>query len=171
MKRVLFIIAPLNFNDAELEMPKEILEDAGMICDVASLTSGPAKGMNGLMTKPDFVVDKVDIENYAGVVVVGGSGSPVLSKNEKILSILQKAVTLKKIIGAICLGSLTLLKAGILTGKKGTGWKCPEMMQTFSSGGGQFVDQGVVLDGYIVTAQGPQFAEEFGKKLLELLKK
>lgn len=171
MKRVLFIIAPSNFRDEELDEPKTLLEDAGFVCDVASTTMDPVQGMLGLLVKPDLLVDTVLVENYAAVIVVGGSGSPALSRNEKVLIIVRNAVTKNKVVGAICFGALTVAQSGILKGKKGTGWKHQDTLQAFKENGATYIDEGVVVDGKIVTAQGPSVATLFGKKLLELLKR
>ncbi len=169
MKRVLFIIAPSNFRDEELEEPKGILEDAGCICDIASTITGPVRGMLGLLVRPRLTVDNVEVENYDAVVVVGGGGSPALSTNEKVLQLIQKASHLNKVIGSICFGSLTTARAGVLKGKKGTGWKHPDTLKAFQQNNAEYVDESVVVDGKIVTAQGPHVAAQFGKKLLELL--
>ncbi len=171
VKRILFIIAPSSFRDEELEEPKGILEDAGCICDVASTTVSPVRGMLGLIVKPDVLVDNMSVENYDAVIVVGGSGSPVLSTNKKVLEIVQKAAQLGKVIGSICFGSLTTARAGVLKGKNGTGWKHAETVKAFQQNGALYVDEGVVVDGGIVTAQGPQVATAFGKKVLELVKR
>ncbi len=170
MKRILFIIAPSNFRDEELDQPKAMLEDAGFICDVASTTTDPVQGMLGMLVKPDFLVEKVTVDNYAAVVVVGGSGSPALSKNSKVLEIVKTATEKNKVIGAICFGALTPARSGILKGRKGTGWKHPDTLQAFKENGATYIDEGVVVDGKIVTAQGPAVAKQFGKKLLELVK-
>lgn len=170
VKRVLFIIAPANFRDEELEQPKGILEDAGLICDVASTTTDPVKGMLGLLVRPDMTITHVDIGHYDGLVIVGGSGSPILSRNDIVLGLVQGAAQAGKVVGSICFGSLTTARAGILKGKKGTGWKHADTLAAFREGGAEYVDQGVVVDGNIVTAQGPQVASEFGRKLLELLR-
>lgn len=170
MKRVLFIIAPSNFRDEELEEPKTILEDAGFVCDIASTTTDPVQGMLGLLVKPNLLVDTVLVENYAAVIVVGGSGSPVLSRNAKVISLVQQAAQQGKIVGAICFGALTVARSGILKGKKGTGWNHPDTLKAFQDSRATYVDEGVIVDGKIVTAQGPTVAKVFGKKLLELVK-
>ena len=41
--------------------------------------------------------------------------------------------------------------------------------EILTKGGAEFVNQNVVVDGKIITANGPHAAEEFGKKVLEAL--
>jgi len=170
MKRILFIIAPSNFRDEELNEPKTILEDAEFVCDIASTITDPVKGMLGMLVKPDMLVDNVVVDNYSAVVIVGGSGSPALSKNETVVAIVREASAKNKVIGAICFGALTAARSGTLKGKNGTGWKHQDTLQAFKENGATYVDEGVVVDGKIVTAQGPSVAKEFGKKILEVLK-
>jgi protease I len=165
MGNVLFIIAQKNFRDEELSVPKNILEDASYRCDVASITTEPAKGMLGIIVKPDLAVKNVSAGNYELVVVIGGGGSPALMNYPEVLSVVRNA---KKIAG-ICLGPMTLAKAGVLNGKKATVFETAESKRLFEQEGAIFLKQDVVVDGDIVTANGPEAAEEFGNELLKLL--
>jgi len=171
MARVLFIIAQKNFRDEELLHPKKILEDGGYQCDIASITREPAVGMLGAQVKPDLAVKEAKIDDYDAVIVVGGSGSPTLAEHEEVLRLLQEAAANKKIIGAICLGPMVLARAGVLAGKKATIWCSPSKKEVsyLEDGGAQFVEQDVVQDGNIITANGPHAANEFGKTILKAL--
>jgi protease I len=63
MGKVLFIIAQMNYRDEELLTPKQILENSGYECDVASITADPATGMLGGVVKPDLAVHSVDLKD------------------------------------------------------------------------------------------------------------
>ncbi len=166
MGDVLFIIAQKDFRDEELETPKGILEGKGHKCEVASITTNPAKGMLGAIVKPDIAVKDVNVNNYKLVVVVGGAGSPTLMNYPEVLNVVRGA---KKIAG-ICLGPMALAKAGVLNGKKATVFETAESKKLFRENGAIFSGEDVVVDGNIVTANGPNAAEEFGQALVELLK-
>ncbi|MBN1156698.1 DJ-1/PfpI family protein [Candidatus Woesearchaeota archaeon] len=167
MKNVLFIIAQKNFRDEELETPKTMLEEAGHRCDVASITAEPAKGALGAVVNPDIAIKDVDINEYELVVVVGGAGSPTLMNYPEVLSVVRGA----KKLAAICLGPMTLAKAGVLNGKKATVFETAESRKVFQENGVIFVRKDVVVDGDIVTANGPGAAEEFGEEVAKLLEK
>ena len=170
MGKVLFIIAPVNYRDEELSKPKEILERAGYEVNVASLTVDPATGMLGGVVRPDLAVRDVDITDYDMVVVVGGTGSPELAKHQEVIDLLALAEDKGKKLGAICLGPMVLAKAGVLQDKRATVFRTKESVAALEQGGAVFVDQSVVVDKDLVTANGPGAAEAFGNELVKLLR-
>lgn len=166
MPKVLFIIAQNNFRDEELLKPKRIVENAGIKVEVASITTKLAKGMLGAEVYPDLAVKDADPDEYEYIIVVGGSGSPTLLNYSEVLDLVSNA----KNTAAICLGPIVLAKAGVLEGKKATVFKTSESLAALEDGGATFVDKSLVVDGKLVTANGPGAAEEFGEKLVEIIK-
>jgi protease I len=63
-----------------------------------------------------------------------------------------------------------LAKAGVLEGKKATVFSTPDSISALQRGGAILVDNNVVVDSRLVTANGPASAEEFGNALVNLLK-
>ena len=163
--KVLFIIAQNNFRDEELSVPKGIIEKAGYDVEVASLTTGTAAGMLGAKVKPDLAVKEVDTNKYEYVVVVGGSGSALLAQDPDVIKVVSNA----KNVGGICLGSMTLAKAGVLYGKKATGFNTSELVNAMDEGGATYTGEEITVDGTTVTASGPKAAERFGRKIVEVL--
>lgn len=169
---ILFIIAQKDFRDEELEEPKKVLEEAGHRVVIASITTEPAIGMFGMEVKPDLAVKDAKVDDYAGIVIIGGAGSPTLGNYDEVLTLLKDAFNEGKLIGAICLGPTVLAKAGILNGKRATVWAsltARDGIEVLESNGAVYVKEDVVVDGNIVTAKGPEVATEFGKKLVEML--
>ncbi|HIH23221.1 TPA: hypothetical protein HA238_05830 [Candidatus Micrarchaeota archaeon] len=72
---------------------------------------------------------------------------------------------------AICLGPTVLAKAGLLNGIKATVFRTPDSLRILRDNKAIYANDPVVVDGNIVTAEGPKSAETFGKKIIELLKK
>ena len=72
---LLFAIAPEQFRDDELEIPRRIFKEAGIGVDIASTTPGMCTGMLGVAVEAIMSFNDVDPDDYAGSVVVGGSGS------------------------------------------------------------------------------------------------
>lgn len=170
-KKVLFIIAQQNFRDEELETPKRILEENGIQTTVASITRSEASGMLGARVQPDIIVRDINPEHYDALIVVGGSGSPRLADYPEVLSVIRRFDEQKKLIAAICLATTVLAKAGILDGVTVTVYPTDWSIATLQRYGANYTEKHVVVDGRIVTADGPQSAEEFAKKILELLGK
>ena len=170
MTRALFLIAQENFRDEELQKPKKILEDGGVEVRVASVEKGEARGMFGLRVMPDLTVREANPNDYDALVIVGGSGSPKLADYPEVLDLVRRFNQQEKLIGAICLGPYILARAGILEGRKVTLFPSDFALAEVRRNGGEYLEEDVVVDGNLVTANGPQSAEKFGKKLLEKLK-
>lgn len=171
MAKVLFIVAKQGFRDEEFLIPAKILSEAGHQISVASNTSDTAYGAGGTKVKVDYSLDKVKVDDFDLVVFVGGPGALENLNNELSYQIARQA-SLKK-LGAICIAPTILALAGVLKGKKATVWSSPvfkESIEILEKNGAFYQNQAVVVDGNLVTANGPQAAQEFGEKLKELLK-
>lgn len=169
-KKVLFVIAPDQFRDEELAEPKKVLEAAGAEITVASTRPGPAKGMLGAHVVPDLLIQDASSADYDAIVVVGGMGSPEhLWNNSALHALLQQASKDGKVIGTICLSGAVLGKSGIARGKRVTCWPDEHAVAALMEGGVTYEKGRVLVDGNIVTADGPPSARDFGEALAKVL--
>lgn len=170
-RQALMVIAEEDFRDEELRIPKEILEKNGVSVQVASTHAGECKGMLGMRYTPEILVENANIDESDALIIVGGSGSPAhLWNNEDVLRLVKEAYEKNRVIAAICLSGAVLANAGILKGKNATVFPTPESIKALRDGGANYLKQGVVVDGKIVTADGPRSAEKFADEILKLLK-
>jgi protease I len=167
-KKILMIIAPQNFRDEELFIPKKIFEDNGYDVEVACSSLKTAKGMLGARYKPELLLSKVRVEKYQAIILVGGSGSVVYFNNKIVHRIVRNAVKEHKVVGAICLAPCILAKAGVLKGKKATVWYSAK--NCLIENGAIYTGRGVEKDGNIITASGPLAAKQFAYTILKSLK-
>ena len=166
-KHVLMVIAPNQFRDEELVEPKKVLLDQGARVSIAACKLGEAKGMLGLSINPDLLVGAAKPESYDAVVVVGGMGSPTyLWEDEQLHALLQNRQKANKVVAAICLSGAVLARAGVLSGKRATVYATDESMAALASGGAKYVNEAVVSDGLVVTANGPDAASDFGEAIV-----
>lgn len=166
-KKVLFVIAPEWFQEIEYGIPRRILEQAGAEIKVASLVKGRAIGDQGAEVVVDFAVDDIAVEDFDAVVFVGGGGMISLVNDSRFINLAKKFNDAGKIVAAICIAPMILGNAGLLQGKKAT--LHPSAKQEFIQTGADYQNKDVVIDGEIITACGPNAAEEFGKTLAEVL--
>jgi protease I len=166
---VLFIIAQKDFRDEELAEPKKALEKAGHSTRIASLTTATATGMMGMKVTPDMSVANVSVDDFDMVVVIGGKGAPSLADYPEVLKLLQDADRDHKFVTAICIGPTILAKAGILSGKRATVFPTDEAIAQIEDGGAVYLNEAVVRDGKIITANGPAASHEFGAELVSAL--
>ncbi len=166
-KKVLLVIAPDNFRDEEYMEPKKILEENGAKVITVSKGVGEAKGILGSVVKVDVRLQDLRVEDSDALVFIGGPGSAIYFNDGQVLTLVKKAADKNKIIGGICFGSIILANAGVLVGKKATTF--PSKAENLKTKGVNYLEQPVVVDGKIVTAQGPQAAQEFGRQLVDVL--
>ena len=166
-KKVLMVIASDQFRDEEYQQPRALLEKAGVKVTVASSSLDEATGMLGLKVKPDILLKEAKVEDYDGVVFVGGMGATEYWDNPTAHALARSAHQSGKLTSAICLAPMTLANAGLLKGKKATIWK--DAVGDFKTKGVVYTGKPVERDGRIITGSGPEAAEEFAKALLEEL--
>ena len=169
MAKVLMVVAQTGFRDEELVVPKEILEKAGHSVTLVSLTRGKATGVRGTVVQPDMAAYEANPEFFDCIVIVGGPGAPALAESRDVRSLAEKANGKGKIVAAICLGPLTLAKAGVLFGKNATVFPDRPAIKVLRDSGAVYLTKPVVRDGNIVTADGPQSAGLFGDALVGML--
>lgn len=168
-ENAVMVIAQRGFRDEELFRPKEILEKAGVVVTIASLTLQECKGMLGSVVKPDTTIDQVKVDDYDIIVFVGGSGASQYFDNLVAHRLAQEAVNKKKILGAICIAPVILANAGVLDGRRATVWSSESGQ--LEAKGAYFTGAPVQVDGKIVTANGPSAAEDFARAMVGYLKK
>ena len=169
MKKIVMIIAPENFRDEELSIPKSVFEGAGATVHVASTSLEQAKGKLGMKIKPDMLVKDIRVENYDAVVFVGGTGASCYFNSKIAHDIAKEAYLKHKLLCAICAGPVILANAGVLDRKKATVF--PFFEKELKQKGAIYTDKPVQVDGNIVTANGPQSAERFAEEIIKLLNK
>ncbi len=169
MSSALFLIAPQNFRDEELLQPKQVLEEAGITCKIASLTTDLAIGKLGAEISPDLATKDVNADDFDAIILVGGPGAPELADFPEVIDLINLFYFKEKLIAAICIAPILLAKAGILTNKKATVFVTPESVKTLEEAGALVVLDEVVVDGRLITANGPGAAFDFGQKIKEYL--
>ena len=168
---VLLVIASNGFQPTEYGTPKQILIDAGFSVVTASDKPGIAVAKDGSTTHVDITLGNIDINDYAGIFFVGGPGAEELLDNTTSYKILQEAFLLHIPIGAICIATRILAKAGVLRDKYATGWNEDGLLtDLFKEYGVVYLpEEKVVVDSNTITATDPSAAEEFGNRIVELL--
>jgi len=171
-KKVLMVVAFKNFRDIEYFLPKEILERSGVKVITASNKKGEAQGADGKKANVDLLISEANPEDFDAVLFVGGPGCLENLDNKDSYQLAQKTIEKGKILGAICISPVILAKAGVLKEKKATVWSSPfdrKAIEILKENGAFFEDEKVVVDGKIITANGPNSAQEFGQAILNLL--
>lgn len=166
--KVLIVVAPEQFRDEELFVPRDILQREGAHVVVSACRKGQAKGMLGGSVLPDILVSEARAADYDAVIVVGGMGSPEYLWHDRDLHrLIVEMAGAGKVVSAICLSGAVLALAGVLAGKKATVWPMAESLAALDKGGAAYKKEHVVQDGRIVTADGPEAAQAFGQAIAD----
>jgi protease I len=167
---VVLVAAPENFRDEELFIPEDVFSAAGAFVLTASTTKKPIYGSQGGSTDPDIHIEDIKVDSLNALVIAGGSGArQYLWNNEALLRKVREANDKGKVIGAICVSGAIPALAGIMRNRRGTVYPDPEAIDVLKRNGEAYVDEGVVVDGNVVTAAGPKYAKEFAETILALL--
>jgi protease I len=92
---------------------------------------------------------------------VGGAGARVFFDDHDAHRLARNQAGSGRVLAAICVGPSTLAHAGLLDGVRATAF--PSQAGDLREHGAVWTDEAVVTDGRIVTANGPEAAEEFGE--------
>jgi protease I len=164
---VLMVLANDEFRDEEYREPAAALAHAMAGVDIAAAEERTCRGKLGLTVEPDLPLIQVEVRNYEAIIFVGGNGSSVYFDDPVALKIAQDAKKQGKLVCAICIAPGILANAGILDGKKCTCF--PSAAENLRKRGAKLVNEDVVKDGKIITANGPDAAHAFGKLIVHTL--
>jgi len=164
------ILATDGFEQSELMVPKQRLEEAGAKVDVISLKTGQIwgwdKGDWGEPIAVDRTIDAVNIDEYDALVLPGGQINPdVLRADEDAVALVRDFYNSKKPLAAICHAPWVLIEAGIAKGRKMTSYH--SMATDVKNAGANWVDKEVVVDQGLITSRNPGDLEAFAAKIIE----
>jgi len=168
--KILMVIAKTDFRDEEFLIPHNYFIGKGFEVEVVSSERGICIGSHGAEVEAELSFEDVNTLDFNAVVLVGGSGSVSLDENLDLEKILFEARDNDLIIGAICRSPVILAKAGLLKGHKVTVYPSDENIKEIKDDGAEYVAEGVVIDNKLVTADGPESAEEYASCIVILLK-
>ena len=172
MKNIAVIIAFREFRDIEYFIPRDILIGAGFKIFNVSTKKGVAIGADGGEVDVDLTPDEFRPEGFDAAVFIGGPGMAKNLDNKDFQKIARDMARTGKVLGAICIAPALLAKAGVLKGKKAVVWSNPmekSAIKILGDNGANYQEGKLAVDGNIVTASGPDAAEEFAQALTRLL--
>jgi len=164
------ILATDGFEQSELMVPKQRLEDAGAKVDIISLKIGEIWGWDrddwGEPVEVDRTIDAVQVDEYDALVIPGGQINPdLLRADEDAVAFVRDFYASKKPLAAICHAPWVLIEAGIAKGRKMTSYH--SMATDVKNAGANWVDREVVVDQGLITSRNPGDLEAFSAKIIE----
>ena len=163
MTRALVFLAE-GAEEMETVIVVDTMRRAGWDVTLAGLGTGIIQASRGVRIAPDADILTLEAVDYDVLAIPGGMGGVNnLMGSPKALEMVREFNRTDKLIGAICAGPLVLQAAGILNEKTYTCY--PGVEKEISVG--RYVNEPVVVDGRLITSQGPGTAMVFALTLIE----
>jgi protease I len=153
------ILAADGVEQVELVQPRTAVEKAGATTTLVSPGEGRIQAMNHDTEPADtFEVDRttadVSADDFDALLLPGGTVNPdKLRLDEAAVAFVRDFVTSGKPVGVICHGPITLIEAGVVSGRTLTSW--PSIRTDLRNAGAEVVDEEVATDDNLVSSRGP----------------
>jgi protease I len=168
-KKVVLLAENL-YQDLELWVPYYRLKEEGAeVTVVGSGSSQTYAGKYGYPIEVEKEAKEIDMDKYHGVVIPGGYAPDVMRRYPEMVRIVREADQKKRVIAAICHAGWMLVSAGILKGRRVTGFFA--IKDDLVNAGANYVDEEVVRDGNLVTSRKPDDLPAFCREMIEALSK
>lgn len=161
--KALVVIAD-GIEELETVTTTDILVRGGVEVTLASVNGHTVVSARGLVLTADALIENI-VDDYDVLVCPGGlKGAENLANSTTLRDVILKRNAAEKMIAAICASpALVLAPLKILHGRKATCYP------SFHGHLPTFENKPVVVDGHIVTSQGPATSSDFALTLLSLL--
>lgn len=177
MQKRAIVVTAQGYEDEEVIYPVIRLKEAGFTVDIAVKGKILVMGRKNypLETLVKFYaslvdVDTLDAELYDVVIIPGGfEGPDRVRQIPEVLKFVKKMFERGKVVAAVCHGPWVLISAGLVKGKKITGYT--GIQDDIRNAGAIFVDAPVVEDGMLVTASHARDLGEFMVAVLDKVKR
>lgn len=185
-KKVAIVVAQ-EFEDIELLYPIIRLGEEGAEISVVPV-------MEGLHTRPAFEnkqvtgrfghtvpipvmevgnlysvneLNSLSPESFDCLLFPGGYSPDALRLNETVLELVRKSYEKGKLLAAICHGPWILISAGVMSGKRATGYAA--VRDDLRNAGAEYKDVPAVRDGNIITGRVPDDLGDFCREIINAL--
>ncbi|MBE0548205.1 MAG: type 1 glutamine amidotransferase [Rubrivivax sp.] len=162
------IVSADRFEDSELLEPARRLREAGVAVDIASTRRGVITGKHGHRVEVDKLVGAVDAADYDMLLLPGGQAPAALRGDAAVLRLVCSFVAAAKPVAAICHGPQLLAAAGVLQGRRATGYRT--VAGELLGAGAAYEDREVVVDGNLITSRQPADLPAFMDAVMRRLK-
>lgn len=167
--KALLVIAQHGYQDKELAGTRDGLLAAGFDVVLAAKEVGECTGKLGGTEQATVAMRDITVADYDRIAFIGGPGAGELASDPEALKLANDAYRADMPLGAICIAPTILAKAHALDGKRATVWDSEgKQISLLEEYGATYSGEEVTVDGNIVTGNGPNAAEEFGKTLAAL---
>lgn len=164
MKKVLVPLAP-GFEEIEALTVVDILRRAGAEVVLAGTIPGTIEGRSMIRVLPETIMDNAGVDFDMIVLPGGAARAENLKKDARVKAVVESLARKGRSVTAICAAPTVLSAIGVTRGRTITSHPSVRSQLTEEV----LSDDRVVVDGNIITSQGPGTAMEFAFCLVETL--
>ncbi|CAF0978738.1 unnamed protein product [Brachionus calyciflorus] len=166
VKKALLFLAD-KAEDTEVVITVDVLRRAGIELIVAGVDGSDAVTcIQKTRILPDVEIERCQNEVFDALILPGGPGFENLINNSIVGSIVEKHLDQNKIIAGICAGTKVMCHYKVGLGSKITTY--PKYKQDLEKSY-KLLDDRVVVDGNLITSQGPGTAFDFALTIVREL--
>jgi len=164
------ILTAQYYEDSELFAPYYQLFAAGYAVDVLTPVGGPVESTKGVFLKQGIMrIADAHPGDYELLYIPGGKRAPAtLVEDKTALDFIRTYVATGGIISSMCHGGRVLAAAGVIEGKRVTGWR--DVADEMCAAGGIYVDEAGVEDGQFITGRKPSDIPRIMVRILDRLR-
>jgi protease I len=166
-KKVILLVENL-YQELEFWVPYYRLKEEGaQVTVVGSGSSRTYTSKYGYPVDAEKEAGEIDVAKFDGVVIPGGYAPDLMRRYPEMVKIVKEAQEKGKVIAAICHAGWMLASAGVLKGRKVTGFFA--IKDDLIHAGAHYVDAEVVRDGNLITSRKPDDLPAFCRELVGAL--
>lgn len=167
MKRVAVLIED-SYQVLEVWYPYLRLREEGIETVLVGTGKREYKSKEGYPALEELSIKKAKADDFNGVIIPGGYAPDILRRYEEVNNFVRDIFNQGKLVAAICHAGWVLISAGILKGRKVTGFSA--IKDDLINAGAEFIDKEVVVDDNLVTSRNPYDLPAFCRGILKKLK-
>ena len=166
---VLVVLPPEGFGDQILRYARSSLYNVHVGShSVSTVTEELVKGRLQDEFMVDYALADASMDDYSGILIAGGEGTPTLAEDAKVQDLLRAADRDGKLIAGWGDALAALAKAGVVKGRKVTGDARFERL--VADAGGKFTGREIEVSKHLVTARDEGAGMRFGQALAEVVR-
>lgn len=167
MKKIAILLENL-FDAREFIYPYYRLLEAGYEVDLVGTDKDTVyTSKSGFSEKSTHASKDVNSEDYDALVIPGGFSPDFMRRCESTLKFVSEMDYAKKPIASICHGPWMLASSADIKGKNVTSYS--SIKDDLINAGANYVDEGVVVDGHLITSRTPDDLPAFLMAIIEMV--
>lgn len=167
MKRIAILLENL-FDERELIYPYfRLLEEGYEVHLVGTEKDTIYASKTGLSERSTHASKEISSKDYDGVIIPGGFSPDNMRRCKATVDFVKEMDESNKLIAAICHGPWMMASSCDLKGKKVTSFF--SIKDDLINAGAEYLDEEVVVDGYLITSRTPKDLPAFLKAIIEKL--